>query len=1694
MSTDMRERLDQLERAKARLIDQAGEFAAGGSGDGASGSGGLDGGSGGGLDGASGGGLDGGSGELDGWSDGGAGAGWPVAEFAPLLRRYYRHVAPEDLVARLPRDVAGAAVSHRHLAERRPQGTARVRAFTPTVAEDGWSADGHTVIEVVVNDMPFLVDSLNAELTRHGRAITLVVHPQMVVRRDVVGDLIEVCDTVTLPPGGDAEFESWMHIEIRRRVDADTAALVADLRRVLRDVRETVEDWPKMRALAVSLSEELVDRAPAGVPAQEVEEARELLRWLSDEHFTFMGFREYVLERVTISGTAEPGAEEPHGAGGEATEDDLVLRAVPGTGLGILRADEPISIGFGRLSREERLRALDPQILVLTKANTRSTVHRPAYLDYVGVRTFDESGAVAGEKRFLGLFTSVAYNESIQRVPVLRRKAAELLRRGGFSPNSHSGKDLVQILETYPRDELFQISARDLEPIVLGVLHLQERRRPRLFLRRDDYGRYMSCLVYLPRDRYTTQVRHLMEQILLDAFGGHSIDYTALVSESVLARLHFVVRVGPDRGLPDVDPSKIEAQLVAATRSWDDDFADALMGTCGEDRGDRLAAVYGGAFPEAYKEDHAAQKAVDDLLQLEELSAEGDIALRLYRPHDAGPGDTRFKLFHVGKPVSLSLVLPRLQAMGVEVVDERPYEIARPGRPAAWVYDFGLRYTPTGEPPGTTSGALFQDAFAAVWRGAAESDRFNALVLRAGLSWRQVTVLRAYAKYLRQGATTFSQAYVEDCLSSNVDIARHLVRLFEARFDPAQSGPAERADELLGEIGAALDAVESLDQDRILRAFLGCIRATVRTNFFQPAPDGTDKEYISFKLDSRLVPDLPQPRPAYEMWVYSPRVEGVHLRFGAVARGGLRWSDRREDFRTEVLGLVKAQMVKNAVIVPVGAKGGFVVKAPPTGAGADREALLAEGVECYRTFIRGMLDLTDNLMTVDGHATVVPPEKVVRHDGDDTYLVVAADKGTATFSDIANDVAGDYGFWLGDAFASGGSVGYDHKVMGITAKGAWESVKRHFRELGVDTQSEQFTVVGVGDMSGDVFGNGMLLSKHIGLVAAFDHRHIFLDPTPDPTASLAERRRLFDLPRSSWADYDRALISPGGGVHSRLAKSVEITPEVHACLGLADGVTKLAPVELMHAILAAPVDLLWNGGIGTYVKASTESHADVGDKANDALRIDGRDLRCRVVGEGGNLGCTQLGRIEYSLLGRGGTGGRINTDAIDNSAGVDTSDHEVNIKILLDRAVADGDLERDRRNALLVDMTDEVEDLVLVDNYQQNLLLGNARRQAVDMLSVHERFIRHLESRGELDREIEFLPDFAVLEGRKSAGLGLTSSELSVLVAYSKITLTEHILASDMPDEPWFQGALRDYFPPEIVERFQPLLVGHPLRRQIITTCVSNDLVNHGGITLVFRAQEETGAGPVEIVRAYTVIREVFGLGHYWAAIEELDNQVPTHAQTSLYLEGRRLIDRGVRWLLQARRSMLDVAAEIEQFAPPITELIGQVPDLLIGAERDRLDRRADDLERQGIPGALALRAAGLLDGFSLLDVVEIAATVKSPAREVAEIYYTLSAHFEVDAMLTRITALPRSDRWSALARSSLRYDLYSALAGLTGNVLSSTGDAGGPAKRIEQWESQNAEGLARARATLSEIVASESFDLANLSVALRTIRTLLRS
>ncbi len=1584
-----------------------------------------------------------------------------------LLRAYYRHVAPEDVCDRGDIDLYGALASHYKLALARPQGTAQVRVHTPSVNQQGWSAGGHSVVEVVTDDMPFLVDSLTMELTRQQRDVHGVIHPQFDVIRDITGNLqsVAVVEDGSIEPPAEALRESWMHIEIGRVVDeSETRELEESLQRILRDVRESVEDWEKMHAQVLDIVDEL-ESAPPPLPVEEIAQGRDLLRWLASDHFTFLGYREYRLE---------------------SEGDDDLLRAVPGTGFGILRADQDMSTSFGKLPTLVKAKAREKTLLVLAKANSRATVHRPAYLDYVGVKKFDADGEVIGERRFLGLFSSAAYTESLTRIPLLREKATEVLRRIGFDPRSHAGKALMDTLETYPRDELFHTPVDELAPLAEAVMFARERRQVRVFLRRDTYGRYVSVLVYLPRDRYSTGVRERFVAILKEELGADNIEFSARVSESTIANVHLVVHPAPGEELLEVDPAHLERRLTEATRSWRDDFTTAAMNDYGEEAGARLARRYVDSFPEAYKEDYLPATGAFDLGRLEALGDEEGIDLALYEDMDAGRGEARLKVFRIGAPLSLSEILPMLSSMGVEVVDERPYKLEGLDRPS-FIYEFGLRYGQSVRSPARDN---FQAALRAVWDGYNEIDGFNALVLGAGLTWRQATVLRAYAKYMRQGNSPFALDYIEEALRNNVDITRLLVQLFEARFDPGKNalGATDEArvvriEEVEARIGRALDDVASLDHDRILRSYLSHLRSTLRTNYFQPAADGGVRPYISFKLEPSAIPDLPEPRPKYEIFVYSPRVEGVHLRFGAVARGGLRWSDRRDDFRTEVLGLVKAQMVKNTVIVPVGAKGGFFCKQLPDQ--ADREAWLAEGVACYRTFISGLLDVTDNL--VEGET--VPPTGVVRHDADDTYLVVAADKGTATFSDIANGVAHDYGFWLGDAFASGGSVGYDHKAMGITARGAWVSVQRHFRERGIDCQAEDFTAVGIGDMSGDVFGNGMLCSEHIRLVAAFDHRDIFIDPNPDAATSYAERRRLFDLPRSSWQDYDKDLISEGGGIYPRSLKSIPVPAPVRAALGLEDDVTSLTPAELMKAILKAPVDLLWNGGIGTYVKGADESHTDAGDKANDAIRINGRELRAKCVGEGGNLGLTQLGRIEYALR-----DGRMNTDFIDNSAGVDTSDHEVNIKILLDRVVAAGDLTTKQRNALLAEMTDEVAQLVLRDNYEQNLALANAAANAPSLLHVQEDWMKKLERDGVLNRELEGLPTSRQVRRRLERGGSLTTPEASVLLAWTKIVLEQELLASELPEDPYLHHDLMAYFPTLMREGFESQIADHPLRREIIVTQVVNDLVNGAGMTFWPRLAGETGASAAELTRANFVAREIFGSLPLREELEKFDNVLGAQVQTRMRIQMRTLVERASRWLVTNRRPPLDSQATVDFFSEPVQKVMGELPGLITGRELTAYLERRDRLVGQDVPEELAARVAVLDVAYTLLGIVETADREELDPAEVARLHFALGERLGLPSLVQRILELPREDRWQTMARGAVRDDLYAVHSQLTAQVLRLTSSEDSVPARIASWEEADHVVVLRAAATLEEICTDDSADLARMSVGLRVVRGLLRN
>ncbi|HVA15500.1 MAG TPA: NAD-glutamate dehydrogenase [Stellaceae bacterium] len=1553
-----------------------------------------------------------------------------------FLAQFYDHVSASDLADRPAEDLYGAALSLWQFAQSRLAITAKLRVFNPRAEEHGWTAH-HTVVEIVNDDMPFLVDSVGMALSAEGVAVHLIIHPIMRVARDAEGRIVDLHE----PGDADGTRESIMHIEISEVRDAARlAAIAARLDAVLADTRAAVADWRSMRdSLAETRSTLAVGKPP--LPADELAETLDFLAWLDDDNFTFLGCRDY---RFDAAGNA----------------------LAPG--LGILRDPSYIVFdglrNFTALSPELQAFLRAPHALFIAKSNRHATIHRPARMDAIGVKLFDAKGRAVAMRVFLGLFTSLAYSRPARATPFLRLKVSSVLWHSGFDPQSHDGKALAHILETFPRDELFQVSETELHDVAMGILALQERQRVALFVRRDPFGRFVSCLVYVPRERYDTNLRQRFAAILEKAFGAKVDGFATQLDDAVLARVHFGLRA--ESGLPDIDLDAVERDLADAARGWSDKLADALIAARGEEIGLALAARYGNAFPSNYRERYPVAAALADIERVEELRAGAPLALALYRPAGAEAGALRFKLYRAGSPCALADVLPMLENMGLKAITEEPFEILPPdASQAMWMQDFGL-VSGFGDIDVAAERRRFEDSFAQIWAGKMESDGLNRLVLAAGLDWRQVTVLRLYAKAMRQAGSTYSQAYMEDALAHYPAIAARLAALFEARFDPANAARAAvETERRVKEIAQELDRVESLDEDRILRGFLRLIEKSLRTNYFQRQSDGAPKPYLSVKLASREIELFPLPRPLCEIYVYSPRMEGVHLRGGKIARGGIRWSDRKEDFRTEILALMKAQVVKNAVIVPTGSKGGFVVKRMP----AARAEQQAEVIECYRTLMRGMLDITDNIVA----GKLVPPKDIVRHDGDDPYLVVAADKGTATFSDIANAVSEEYGFWLGDAYASGGSAGYDHKVMGITARGAWELVKRHFRELGSDIQTTDFTCVGIGDMAGDVFGNGLLRSPHTKLIAAFNHIHIFLDPDPDPAKSFAERQRLFDLPRSSWTDYDKSLISKGGGIFERSAKSIALSPEIRAQLDIA--AERVTPAELIRAILKAPVDLLFFGGIGTFIKASSESHAEASDKGNDAMRIDGQDVRAKVVGEGANLGVTQKGRIEYAMA-----GGRIDTDAIDNSAGVDTSDHEVNIKILLNAVVAAGDLSLEQRNALLQQMTDQIADHVLRDNYLQGLALSLAEAQGVERLDGEARLIRDLDRAGRLDRAIEFLPSEDALATRALARQPLTRPELSVLLAYVKNTLTEDLIESDFPDDPQLAEDLFGYFPKILTERFRPAIEQHRLRRELVATVAANDLVNRTGITFLREVGARTGRSPGDVARAYMIVRQVFALDTLWADVNALDNQVPAPLQLEMLKTALRLVERVTTWFLAG--SKLDIAAQVEAYRPGVALLAGHLGTFMPDSHQAELLRRVAAFAAKGAPHELALRVARLDFLLSAVDIVRLAKSAPKDLLEAGRRFFAIGSRFKLDTLRIAARKLLADTQWQKLAVSALIEDLYAHQADLTARALAQDTD-------FEHWLAGHARDLARLDALVLEIETATLPDLAMLTVANRALR-----
>ncbi|AXE36510.1 NAD-glutamate dehydrogenase [Chromobacterium phragmitis] len=1565
-----------------------------------------------------------------------------LAAFFPI---YFEETEHADLRQFSSLDLFGAAMAHYEFAGKRSAGQVKCRIYNPDFERDGWQST-HTVIEVVNDDMPFLIDSISMLLSRYNLNLHLLVHPVLAVGRDKSGALQEVKRTEdrSLP------LESFIHVQIDRISDAALLAkLEAELKRVLADIRLVVSDEPKMREVLAGIGKDLAKLK--GERAAEAKEAVAFLEWMADRNFLFMGYCDYDLVK-------RDGKDS--------------LRIVKDAGLGILKdqGDKEYSNSFEQLPQELRELAHLPQLIILNKSQTRSIIHRPAYVDFVGIKRFNDKGQVIGERRFLGLYTASAYQASPKDVPILRQKVASVVSGCDFVDDSYKAKTLGFVLESYPRDELFEIPAEALGPIAEGIVSLQERPRVRLFVRADRYHRYVSSLAYVPRDSFSTEVRLKIEKVLMNAFNGNSAEFSVQIGDGTLARVHYIIRTNASK-LPEFHVADIEAEIARLVRGWTEELHQQLVEAHGEEQGNGLFNRYKNGFPVAYREEFAVRNAVLDIQHLQAICAEQPLAMKLYRPFHRDGASFNLKLFRESEPLGLSASLPILENMGVKVRDEHPYCVKRDDGSQVWISDFGLDVGGFGEQMAQEQVQQdFQELLAQVFAKRCENDGFNRLALVAGLDWREISLVRALAKYLRQGGLTFSQAYIEQCVANYPAITRSLVELFYARLDPV-SFSEEKAELLLAAVRGMLDGVANLDEDRILNGFLAVILATRRTNFWQKAEDGHFKSYISFKLESNLIPFLPQPRPMFEIWVYSPRVEGVHLRGSKVARGGLRWSDRMEDFRTEVLGLVKAQMVKNSVIVPMGSKGGFVGKQLP--APSDREAFLAEGIACYKIFISALLDVTDNLVT----GQIIPPKDVRRLDPDDPYLVVAADKGTATFSDIANGISESYGFWLGDAFASGGSAGYDHKGMGITARGAWESVKRHFRHLGINTQEQDFTVIGIGDMAGDVFGNGMLLSEHICLKAAFNHLHIFLDPTPDAKKSFAERARLFNLPRSSWADYNRELISKGGGIFERSAKSIPLSPEVKAWLETDKD--HMAPNELIHEILKAKIDLLYNGGIGTYIKASTQSHADARDRACDPVRVNGNQLQAKVVAEGGNLTCTQLGRVEFALA-----GGRIATDAIDNSAGVDCSDHEVNIKILLGAVMQAGDMTLKQRNELLAEMTEEVGHLVLRNNVLQTQVLAIKRLEAASMLSTHARMISHMEKTGELNREIEYLPSETQINERRLARQGLTVPEIAVLLAYSKISLDQAILATDLPDDRDFLPVLVNYFPKPLQQRFGKQMEQHQLRREIIANQLANQIINRMGTTFVFRLQEESPFSAADIARAWWIASRAFDAESLWGQIEALDNKVPADQQMQLMVLVRTLVERVTRWVLRNKRPFASVNAVIEQYAAKVQSLLAQLPKLIPSEQYPAVAELEARIAHANLPKALTQVLARLEFAVPLMDIIEIGEGSKLKLEQLAANYFQLGSALQLDWLRDAITGLPRDNRWQSLARSALRDDLYRVHRKLAKQALQD-GDA---AAFAQQWLEKQHAAVEVCGQMFAELQSFSALDLAMLSAGMREL------
>lgn len=1599
-------------------------------------------------------------------------AGAELESLQRLAKKFFNHYPLEELVGRRLSDVFGSLYQWGQFIQHYDGQQPKVRLFNPGLAEDGWICP-HTALVVLQKDMPFLVDSIRIELNRRNIAIYTIKSTVLSLVRDENHKLVELIEgengQVIQNHAGAKSKEALIVMEISAHTDQQELADIGQsLHSILAEIECVVDDYQPMRAAALA-TEQNLNFANDGLVAANIQQTKAFMHWLTEDKFTFLGYAEYEFKEIN----------------GQKT-----LCEIPAQRLGIFTlregANNP-SLAVDLFNEGMARFHLVPQVITFSKSSARARVHRNAYSDYVVVKRFNTQGEVIGEVRFLGLYTSAVYFMSPTEIPLISTKVAKVFELTGLDETSHDGKNFRQLLETFPRNELFLSSSSELYETLIGIAQINERSMVRLFMRRDPFGKFINFIVYVPRDYFSTKVRLAIQELIGNAIGSHESQFTTYFSESILARVYLVFKI--DSPMPvQVDVATLQAGIVNITRSWEDYLHTALMEVHGEEVSAQLLREYRDAFSAAYQEQYDAPTAVQDIHSVTELLTDnivGDelasgqhIALSMYHSLVGEQGAfVQFKIFHRDTTLALSDVIPVLENLGFRVVSESTYNITTSSRKIFWLHDFKLAHQFSSSIDLPALKANFMNAFAAIWHGLADSDTFNSLITTAGLDWREVVMLRAYSGYMHQTLFPFSASYMAVALVNQAAITHKLVELFTLKFDPdlVDEKTSERIATLRTDILARLDAVQNLNDDRIIRRFLALIDNTLRTNFYQLDVQGNIKPYLSLKFSPRKLPDIPAPRPLFEIFVYSPRMEGLHLRTSKVARGGLRWSDRLQDYRTEVLGLVKAQQVKNAVIVPSGAKGSFVCKKMPSN--ANREQQLQEGIACYQWLIRGLLDLTDNL--VDG--SICTPENVVRYDEDDAYLVVAADKGTASFSDIANAISAEYNHWLGDAFASGGSQGYDHKGMGITARGGWISVQRHFREKNIDVQTEPVTVLGIGDMAGDVFGNGMLLSQAIMMVAAFNHQHIFIDPNPDPARSFVERQRLFTTPKTTWDDYDKTLLSEGGGIFNRSAKSITISAQMRTRFAL--DAANLTPTELINALLKSPVDLIWNGGIGTYVKASTETHADVGDKANDSLRVNGEELRCKVFGEGGNLGMTQRGRIEYCL-----NGGACNTDFIDNAGGVDCSDHEVNIKILLNEIVANGDLTQKQRNQLLVDMTDNVAQLVLHNNTRQTQAISVAQSDALQRSAEYRRFMNALQSDGRLDRKLEFLPSDEQLLERQTHGKSLTRPELAILISYAKAVLKEDLTTANIVDDDYLAKFIETAFPHKIAQLFPLALRNHRLRREIVATQIANDMVNTMGISFAQRLMESTGASAGDVAKAYVIARDIYAMPEFLAALDAAGASVPAERQLQLINMMMRKIRRAARWFLRNRRNYLHPASEVELFAAGMQTINAHLPQLLVGDALVEWQDSVQKLRAFGLSDNLVSCVARPADLYSGLSVVEAARIANQDIGQLAKIYFALGNYLSLPWFSTQISNLPVDNFWQAMARETCLSDLESQLRSLSVSLIRFMDESLSLDELIQRWGNQHQLLIARWKAMVNELQAVNGTDFAMVAVALRDL------